>query len=186
MVLSFAQSEHDGARLLAQRHGSWCHFVGAEIVRNWGKSACVRAECAADWQQENRTSTKTENGVAWDHPLGGVLAHPSPHNRPDPVTLPQNFSYLHNFSCRILHLVCPHATLAAVLLFLVCVVFVILPTSFNDEFSPTLAVLCLLLRHCGFSVAWRRGLRWQPLYVHMHMCDVDMFPWYFPSALGGF
>ena len=28
--LSFAQSEHDGARLLAQRHGSWCHFVGAE------------------------------------------------------------------------------------------------------------------------------------------------------------
>ena len=25
-----AQSEHDGARLLAQRHGSWCHFVGAE------------------------------------------------------------------------------------------------------------------------------------------------------------
>ena len=58
----------------------------------------MRAECAADWQQEHRTSTKTENGVAWDHPLGGVLAHPSPHNRPDPVTLPQNFSYLHNFS----------------------------------------------------------------------------------------
>ena len=94
----FAQSEHDGARLLAQRHGSWCHFVGAKIVQSWGKSACVRAECAADWQQVHRTSTKTENGVAWDHPLGGVLAHPSPHNRPDPVTLPQNFSYLHNFS----------------------------------------------------------------------------------------